>query len=230
MEDEQDTSMTTTEEKIHCTIPDTQEDVPNFQSFKTDLPEDKMLTIICKGEPLPVGVGKPDAIFNYEFTLCQKDLSISHMICATLDGDPQLQILELPRLEYTDKFTMNAFVEYAIHHKATDLKKPLFPLRSQEFEDLVDDKWDADFIKEKGKSYIYLGKLLLLANFLGVDGLIHAICSHLAQKLKAKRSAPELGCLDKLIDEEAKNGFVVEPVDKDDEEDELLEEEIKKPE
>ncbi len=177
-----------------------------MKSFSCDFAEDEMLTIYN---------GK-----IFEITLSKKELSLCKLICATLDGDRNVQKLELPHIQ--SKPVIDLVVDFLRHHNGIDLPKTQIdeegkieasellkkPLRSQDMKDLVDE-WDANWVNSIPMNLMY--DLLHTINYLDMDGIMPLVCAKLAQILRkeekdAQENQREKKSLDQLLEEAQKKG------------------------
>lgn len=80
--------------------------------------------------------------------------------------------------------TLELVVSYMEHHKGTEPKLIPKPLRSKIMRRVVEDVWDADFIDRVGENREKLFALILAANYLDIQGLLHLGSAKVASLIK----------------------------------------------
>jgi S-phase kinase-associated protein 1 len=82
--------------------------------------------------------------------------------------------------------TLALVVEYMNHHKGVPGQLPEKPLKSKNMNEIVTDQWDADFIDRIGVEKKSLYDLILAANYLDIQPLLHLGCAKVASLIKGQ--------------------------------------------
>jgi len=91
------------------------------------------------------------------------------------------------RLEEVCARALGHIVEYMDHHQGTEPPILERPLRSKRLSDVCSDRWDADYIDRIGdNSRVQLYELIIGANYMGVNSLLHLGCAKVASLIKGQ--------------------------------------------
>jgi S-phase kinase-associated protein 1 len=105
-------------------------------------------------------------------------------LCKTaLKGDAKSTLVELPSVAGS---TLALIVQYMKHHNGLVPKIVEKPLRSKVLRDVVEDKWEAEFIDNVGTDRQNLYDLILAANYLEMHALLHLGCAKVASLIKGQ--------------------------------------------
>jgi len=74
--------------------------------------------------------------------------------------------------------------DYLAYHNGMTVAKIAKPIRSQEMTKIVEDDWDAQFINKQSKKMIF--QIILGANYLVIESLLHLGCAKIATLIKGK--------------------------------------------
>merc|ERR1719361_751936 len=92
--------------------------------------------------------------------------------------------------------TLEYVVMYLAHHQG-DAPNPVpCPVRSIHMSQICDDQWDARFMDRFEKKTFY--EIILAANYMGIESLLHLGCAKIATLIKAL----DQGEINRIIEEE----------------------------
>ena len=111
--------------------------------------------------------------------LCVK-LSVPKFICQLIAV--YISRDKIPNISKVNKDTMQLVVKYLKHHNGQKPKEIAKPIRSTDMEEILDDKWDANFINSMNKKTIFL--VILASDHLGINSLQHLACAKIAAIIK----------------------------------------------
>eukprot|EP00455_Lapot_gusevi_P041420 TRINITY_DN47_c0_g1_i2.p1 TRINITY_DN47_c0_g1~~TRINITY_DN47_c0_g1_i2.p1 ORF type:complete len:173 (+),score=66.76 TRINITY_DN47_c0_g1_i2:67-585(+) len=116
---------------------------------------------------------------------------MSGLVKTTLENDRDSTRIELSEVRHD---VLQLIVEYMQHHTTppkdpSDIKEIAKPIRSLEMKKIVDDPWDAEFADRMSPKQIF--DVILAANYLQVDPLLHLFCAKVATMIK-NRSHEEI--------------------------------------
>lgn len=116
-----------------------------------------------------------------EFEVEAESLRISSVI---LERSEESLIVNLDEV---DDDTLGRIVEFMVHHAGNEPPIPEKPLRSKIMAEVLDDKWDADFIDRSNLGCNQdLYDLVIAANFLKINSLLHIGCAKIAATIKGR--------------------------------------------
>eukprot|EP01006_Ploeotia_vitrea_P052723 TRINITY_DN67718_c7_g9_i1.p1 TRINITY_DN67718_c7_g9~~TRINITY_DN67718_c7_g9_i1.p1 ORF type:complete len:190 (+),score=120.47 TRINITY_DN67718_c7_g9_i1:135-704(+) len=118
-----------------------------------------------------------------EFNVDKKHASISKLVKTTLEGEPTETRVETQSVKTR---ALEAIVEYMNHHKGVEPDIVEKPLRSKRMKDVVKDPWDADFIDKIGDDRQHLYDVILAANYMDIQSLLHLGCAKVASLIKGQ--------------------------------------------
>lgn len=124
------------------------------------------IRLICEGEKLDV-----------DLEVVQKSTILKNMIEDTgKEGEIPIPNIQLPILKKV--------LEFCEHYRASNPREIRKPLVSKELTENGVEEWDARFIEmEKVDDLI---DLIVAANFLDIEGLVHLGCAKIATFIKGK--------------------------------------------
>jgi S-phase kinase-associated protein 1 len=108
---------------------------------------------------------------------------ISKLVKTVKDGDEDARNVNIPDVKGP---ILGLVVEYMKHHKGTEPDIIPKPLRSKNMKDVVKDPWDAEFIDQVGVDRQKLYDLVLAANYMDVNALLHLGCAKVASIIKGQ--------------------------------------------
>jgi len=117
-----------------------------------------------------------------EYTVERKHAFISALVKTSLETDDAAE-LNIPGVTGS---ILELVVQYATHHKGTEPPLVEKPLRSKLMRDVVQDRWDADFIDKIGDNRQQLYDLILAANYMDIKSLLHLGCAKVASLIKGQ--------------------------------------------
>jgi len=117
-----------------------------------------------------------------EYSVERKHAFVSTLVKTSLEND------EAAELNIPGVFggVLEKVVEYMAHHKGTEPPLVEKPLRSKMMKDVVQDKWDADYIDRIGENRQQLYDLILAANYMDIKSLLHLGCAKVASLIKGQ--------------------------------------------
>jgi S-phase kinase-associated protein 1 len=113
----------------------------------------------------------------------KKNIIISKLVQCAVETDPATT--EIP-LHCVDSKTLTLIIDYSNHHAGQEAPNVDKPLRSKNMKDVCKDPWDATFIDEVGKDLQQLYNLILAANYMDIQGLLHLGCAKVASIIKGE--------------------------------------------
>lgn len=105
----------------------------------------------------------------------------SSLVKVILENDTETTEVSLKNVE---GYVLQCIVEYMEYHNGKEVSSIVRPLRSQKFEECVDDKWDIDFINKFDTEKLI--SLILAANYMDISSLLDLGCAKIAFLLKGK--------------------------------------------
>jgi S-phase kinase-associated protein 1 len=117
------------------------------------------------------------------FELERSWAKVSSLVKRSLETDSSAS--EVPILG-VEGAVLELVVEYLVHHKGTEPDVVEKPLRSKVMREVVKDEWDADFIDRVGANRQALYELIMAANYMDVQGLLHLGCAKVASLIKGQ--------------------------------------------
>lgn len=133
------------------------------------------------------------------FTIVRAYAMMSALIKTGLENDQNAKEFPVPGV--TGEI-LELIVAYLAHHKGVEPKAIEKPLRGKEMKQVVEDKWDADFIDQVGETRQTLYDLILAANYMDIRGLLHLGCAKVASLIKGQ----PLDKIKDILDHRIKNG------------------------
>jgi len=118
-----------------------------------------------------------------EFSVERKHAFVSTLVKTSLETDDAAAELNIPGVVGS---ILDLVVSYMTHHKGTEPPLVEKPLRSKLMKDVVQDKWDADFIDRIGDNRQQLYDLILAANYMDIKSLLHLGCAKVASLIKGQ--------------------------------------------
>jgi len=123
-----------------------------------------------------------------QYKLTKKQLSHSKLLLSMTED---IDTSELYILQSSMKFhSLNSIIEYLRHHDGKPITIPEYPLKSKELKDHWTDPWDCDFVQyvyESGTECQYLYDLIMAANYINCDPLVHLVGSKIASIIKSTK-------------------------------------------
>lgn len=116
-----------------------------------------------------------------KFTIERKHAFISKLVKISMDQDEEADDVPIPGVSGN---VLAYIVEYMKHHKGTEPDLPERPLKSKHMKDLCKDHWDATFIDTLGKERLRLYEVILAANYMDMNKLMHLCCIKVATSIK----------------------------------------------
>jgi len=116
------------------------------------------------------------------FDVDKRSAFISQLIKTSLESDTSATQLELT----LNGRVLRGIVEYMQHHNGIEPPIVEKPLRSKVMKDVCRDQWDADWIDRIGTERQYLYDLILGANYLHINSLLHLACAKVASLIKGQ--------------------------------------------
>lgn len=107
---------------------------------------------------------------------------MSDLVKTSLENDPDTSELTLQ----VKADVLKLVVDYMNHHKGVDPGVPPKPLQSKRMKEVVKDSWDADWIDDIGKNRSTLYALILAANYMSINSLLHLGCAKVASIIKGQ--------------------------------------------
>jgi hypothetical protein len=128
---------------------------------------------------------------KYEVRLPAEYAGISNVLSMSTDaGSFDCELKVAPN-------SLEHICDFIAHHEGVDIAMPVAPLRTATMAQLCKDPWDADFIDTLvGQSQQFLYDLILAANYLNIQGLMHLGCAKIAAQIKGKPLGDIRGILD----------------------------------
>lgn len=117
------------------------------------------------------------------FVVSRKAAQVSKLIMSSLESDADATMVPLPGVDAT---ILTMIVEYMKHHDGADAKMVEKPLRSKVMSEVCEDKWDAKFIDDIGVRRKHLYDLILAANYMDMNILLHLGCAKVASLIKGQ--------------------------------------------
>jgi len=118
-----------------------------------------------------------------EFSVERKHAFVSTLVKTSLETDDAAAELNIPGVVGS---ILELVVSYMTHHKGTEPALVEKPLRSKLMKDVVQDRWDADFIDRIGDNRQQLYDLILAANYMDIKSLLHLGCAKVASLIKGQ--------------------------------------------
>ena len=112
---------------------------------------------------------------------------MSNLVRNILEGDSGADTIQIRKV--CDR-TLKLIVAYLKHHKGKAPVPIAMPICSANLEKLVRDKWDATFINSQSMHDVF--QLILGANYMDIESLLHLGCAKIATMIKGK-SPDEIG-------------------------------------
>ena len=138
--------------------------------------EDDSGTIILSSKPSGSGEAK-------EFSIDKKNALISILVKQALETDPSAERIPVPMVEAA---ILEKIVQYMNHWKGTEAAVIEKPLRQKELS-AVTNSFDADFIDGiDNASRQDLYDIILAANYMGIEGLLHLGNAKVASLIKGQ--------------------------------------------
>ena len=106
---------------------------------------------------------------------------MSKLVSNILEGDADANEIQVKQV---DGDTLKLIGEYLDHHKGVEPAPRSKQVRSVKMEKIVEDSWDATFINKLQKGQLF--QLILGANYMDVDSLLHLGCAKIATMIKGK--------------------------------------------
>lgn len=145
------------------------------------------------GEVKVVGLGLDEEHADRVIKLVSKDrrefeVQLSHALISKLvktavDTDPETKEVPVPGV-HSD--ALARIVAYMAHHKGVEAPPIEKPLRDRVMRNVVKDVWDADFIDPIADTRQLLYDVILGANYLDINGLLHLGCAKTAALIKGQ--------------------------------------------
>ena len=123
--------------------------------------------------------GQTDKEAKKSFEITATQAKLAKLIQTMIQGDQTATEFPLPQVPPK---TLENVVEYLEHHNGKKPEEIATPVRSVNMAQVVVDKWDADFIDKFEKKEIF--DIILAANYLDINGLLHLGCAKIATLIK----------------------------------------------
>lgn len=108
---------------------------------------------------------------------------ISSLIKTAVESDPEAKEVAIPGVTGN---ILELVISYMKHHKGTEPALIDKPLRSKVMKDVCKDPFDATYIDEIGEDRQQLYDLILAANYMHVNSLLHLGCAKVASLIKGQ--------------------------------------------
>lgn len=103
------------------------------------------------------------------------------LVRATLENDRTARRVPIPGVESRP---LRAVAAYLAHHEGREAAPPAYPLQSRWMKRVCEDPWDAQFVDRLGDQPDTLAAVLLAANYVGLDALVHLCAAKIASQIK----------------------------------------------
>lgn len=125
---------------------------------------------------------------HYEFFFRNAQIERKHSLISTLiktavESDADAASVSVPGVK---AHVLKLIVEYMNHHKGVEPNLIEKPLRSKIMKDVCQDPFDAQFIDQIGEDRQLLYDLILGANYMHVNSLLHLGCAKVASLIKGQ--------------------------------------------
>ena len=118
-----------------------------------------------------------------KFQTTKQKAYISNLIKTMIEGDPTETELPVPGV---DRETLHEIVLYMDHHQGKEPPIVEKPLQSRIMKDVCKDAWDAEFIDRICPNRDLFYKVILGANFMEIQGLLHLGIAKMASLIKGE--------------------------------------------
>lgn len=118
-----------------------------------------------------------------EYVLDRKYASVSNLVKTTLETDKSADEVPIPGVSGA---ILEEVVSYMNRHKGTEPPIVEKPLRSKAMKDVCKEPLDADFIDRIGENRQMLYDLILAANYMHINSLLHLGCAKVASLIKGQ--------------------------------------------
>ena len=112
-----------------------------------------------------------------------KDAKLSKLVKTVIEQDPTATEIPIPDISSE---ILQIIANYMIHHKGNQSKNIEKPLKSKIMNDVCTDPWDADFIHQVGINKKTLYDLIVGANYMDIQCLLHLGCAKVASTIKGQ--------------------------------------------
>ena len=102
-----------------------------------------------------------------------------------MDSSKEITIYSSDELSINGR-TLQNVVDYMNHHKGKQPPIIPKPLRFKQMSQVTENKWDARYINEVGEDKQALYDLILAANYLDINSLLHLGCAKVASFIKGE--------------------------------------------
>jgi S-phase kinase-associated protein 1 len=143
---------------------------PQVEAMGLDDGDDEKYVLQCAGDT--------------EFDIDRKFAMISNLIKTMAEGDESTTTFPVPNVK---EGTMKHIIKFMNHHEGKDCQKPEQPLKNKDLSKLEEvTEWDANFIAEISENRQELYDLILAANYMDIQGLLHLGCAKVASLIKGE--------------------------------------------
>lgn len=118
-----------------------------------------------------------------EFPIQRKYAKMSKLIRTALENDEKEEEIPIVGVE---SHILELVVQYLKEHKGVEPQAIEKPLRSKKMSDVCPYKWDATYIDKIGDTRQQLYDLVLAANYLDIQPLLHLGCAKIASLIKGQ--------------------------------------------
>lgn len=161
--------MSTETKNMDCTGTDSEESKnTNFVSSLDD-EEPELLNLVS---------GNGDS-----FEVSRKGALLSKVVKTALESDQNCEEVPIPGV---NSDILKLIVDYMNHHNGTTPKEPEKPLRSIVISEWCKDTYDAKLMEKVVANNQQLYDLILAANYMDMQSLLHTSCAAVASKIKGK--------------------------------------------
>jgi S-phase kinase-associated protein 1 len=136
-----------------------------------------------------------------KFEITKRASRLSNLIKSILEGDAQAKNIEIKQVNGN---ILKLIVEYLNHHNGKQPAEIAKPVKSLDMSQIVEDQWDSNFINIDIKM---LYAIILGANYMDCQGLLHLACAKIATMVKGKNvdEIKQILCPDGFKDDDNNN-------------------------
>ena len=117
------------------------------------------------------------------FEIEVKAAYLSKLVETTMESDATADSVPIP---FVQEDILKLIVEYLRHHNGVEPPEIQKPVRAKNMKDACDDKWSGEFIDAIGNNRKQLYDLILAANYMDINSLLHLGCAKVASLIKGK--------------------------------------------
>jgi len=124
-----------------------------------------------------------------KFIVPRRIANQTKLISTALENDEKVTEIPIPGISSSILKLVIEFLEIRdtwVQQKGSEPKKIDKPLRSKSMKDVVDNKEEADYIDRIGNNRQQLYDLILAANYIDIDSLLHLGCAKVASLIKGE--------------------------------------------